>query len=437
MRKNNNNILYIILTFLGASTIVFLCLFLSFQNSSKSYKNTLENNYKKSYYEVVSNVNDLEVDLSKIVATKDNSALRMLLTGLNSNVLLTIDNINQLPIEYNNLTKTNNYLNKINGYSYILLEKLYNGETLSDDDYAQINDIHSTVLSIKYDLKNYYSNLDLNFSILSENSNGYNEFSGGIINTESANSKVPSLIYDGPFSDSVLNKEIVGLSGNDISQDDAYKILKNLFGTDSIKYLGFAQGKFETYNFYINISNGLNVSITKKGGFLLSITSFVNSGENKISGDDAVKIAENFAKKVGLNNMYCVWTQASGNTAYVNLAQIENSVIYYSDLIKVKVDMTSGNIVGWEATNYATNHKSRTFTSKISMLTAQDKLSKILTIKERNYCIIPDKYIGEVSAYEFICSWKNYTYYIYIDSNTGAEANIMRVIDTTNGELLE
>ena len=99
--------------------------------------------------------------------------------------------------------------------------------------------------------------------------------------------------------------------------------------------------------------------------------------------------------------------------------------------------MTSGNIVGWEATNYATNHKSRTFTSKISMLTAQDKLSKILTIKERNYCIIPDKYIGEVSAYEFICSWKNYTYYIYIDSNTGAEANIMRVIDTTNGELLE
>lgn len=437
MRKNNNNILYIILTFLGASTIVFLCLFLSFQNSSKSYKNTLENNYKKSYYEVVSNVNDLEVDLSKIVATKDNSALRMLLTGLNSNVLLTIDNINQLPIEYNNLTKTNNYLNKINGYSYILLEKLYNGETLSDDDYAQINDIHSTVLSIKYDLNNYYSNLDLNFSILSENSNGYNEFSGGIINTESANSKVPSLIYDGPFSDSVLNKEIVGLSGNDISQDGAYKILKNLFGTDSIKYLGFAQGKFETYNFYINISNGLNVSITKKGGFLLSITSFVNSGENKISGDDAVKIAENFAKKVGLNNMYCVWTQASGNTAYVNLAQIENSVIYYSDLIKVKVDMTSGNIVGWEATNYATNHKSRTFTSKISMLTAQDKLSKILTVKERNYCIIPDKYIGEVSAYEFICSWKNYTYYIYIDSNTGAEANIMRVIDTTNGELLE
>ena len=419
---------------MSATTIIFLCLFISFASTSSSYKNTLENNYKKSYYEVVSNINDLEIDLSKIVATTDNDALRMLLTGLNSNTLLTIDNINQLPIAYNNLTKTNGYLNKINGYSYSLLEKLYNGEDLSENDYNQIGDIHSTIQTIKYDLNNYYKNLDFDFKILDDQNN---EFSAGIINTESANSKVPSLIYDGPFSDSVLNKEIVGLPSNEISSDDALKIVKNIFDTDKVKYLNFANGKFETYNFFVNIDNGLNVSITKKGGFLLSITSYGNAGKNIISGNDAVEVAENFAKNVGLNGMYCVWTQVSGNVAYINLAQIENSVIYYSDLIKVKVDMTTGKIIGWEATNYATNHKSRNFSSSISMLTAQSKLSNLLTVKERNYCIIPDKYVGEVSAYEFICTWKNYTYYIYIDSNTGAEANILRVIDTNNGQLLE
>lgn len=419
---------------MSATTIIFLCLFISFASTSSAYKNTLENNYKKSYYEVVSNINDLEIDLSKIVATTDNDVLRMLLTGLNSNTLLTIDNINQLPIAYNNLTKTNGYLNKINGYSYSLLEKLYNGEDLSENDYNQIGDIHSTIQTIKYDLNNYYKNLDFDFKILDDQNN---EFSAGIINTESANSKVPSLIYDGPFSDSVLNKEIVGLPSNEISSDDALKIVKNIFDTDKVKYLNFANGKFETYNFFVNINNGLNVSITKKGGFLLSITSYGNAGKNIISGNDAVEVAENFAKNVGLNGMCCVWTQVSGNVAYINLAQIENSVIYYSDLIKVKVDMTTGKIIGWEATNYATNHKSRNFSSSISMLTAQSKLSNLLTVKERNYCIIPDKYVGEVSAYEFICTWKNYTYYIYIDSNTGAEANILRVIDTNNGQLLE
>lgn len=437
MKKNNNNILYIILAILGASTIVFLCLFLSFQNSSNSYKNQLENNYKKSYYEVVSNINDLEIDISKIVATKDNDALRTLLTSLNNNVTLTIDNINQLPISYNNLTNINNFLNKTSGFSSSLLDRIYSGESIKDNDYVQLNDIHSSVLAIKYDLNNYYAGLNSDFSILTKiETEGVREFSGGFINTESANSEVPSLIYDGPFSDSVLNKEIVGLSGIEISQDEALKKVQDIFDTNDINYVGFAKGKFETYNFYVN-QKGLDVSITKNGGLLLTVTSYVTPQEKTIDANEAIKIAENFALRVGINNMYSVWTQTVGNIQYINLAKIENSCIYYSDLIKVKVDLSSGNVIGWEATNYATNNKSRNFTSSISMTQAQNKLSSVLSVKERNYCIIPDKYVGELSAYEFICTWKNYTYYVYIDSNTGKEANIMRVVNTTNGDLLQ
>ena len=437
MKKNNNNILYIILAILGASTIVFLCLFLSFQNSSNLYKNQLENNYKKSYYEVVSNINDLEIDISKIVATKDNNTLRTLLTSLNNNVSLTIDNINQLPISYNNLTNINNFLNKTSGFSYSLLDRIYSGETIGDADYSQLNDIHSSVLAIKYDLNNYYAGLNSDFSILSKiETEGVQEFSGGLINTESSNTDVPSLIYDGPFSDSVLNKEIVGLSGIEISYEDALKKVQDIFDTTDIKYVGFAKGKFETYNFYIN-KKGLDVSITKNGGFLLTVTSYASPQEKTIDADEAIIIAEEFAKKVGINNMYSVWTQTVGNIQYINLSKIENSCIYYSDLIKVKVDLASGNVIGWEATNYATNNKARTFSASISMSEAQSKLSSVLSVKERNYCIIPDKYVGELSAYEFICTWKNYTYYVYIDSNTGKEANIMRVINTTNGDLLE
>lgn len=437
MKKNNNNILYIILAILGASTIVFLCLFLSFQNSSNLYKNQLENNYKKSYYEVVSNINDLEIDISKIVATKDNNTLRTLLSNLNNNVTLTIDNINQLPISYNNLTNINNFLNKTSGFSYSLLDRIYSGETIGDNDYAQLNDIHSSVLAIKYDLNNYYSGLNSDFSILSKiETEGVQEFSGGLINTESSNTDVPSLIYDGPFSDSVLNKEIVGLSGIEFSYEDALKKVQEIFDTTDIKYVGFAKGKFETYNFYIN-KKGLDVSITKNGGFLLTVTSYASPQEKTIDASEAIIIAEEFAKKVGINNMYSVWTQTVGNIQYINLSKIENSCIYYSDLIKVKVDLASGNVIGWEATNYATNNKARTFSASISMSEAQSKLSSVLSVKERNYCIIPDKYVGELSAYEFICTWKNYTYYVYIDSNTGKEANIMRVINTTNGDLLE
>lgn len=437
MKKNNNNWLYILVTILSASTIVFLCLFLSFSVTSNKYRQTLENNYKKNFYEVASNINDMEIDISKIVATKDRGVVSTLLNSLHSNVNLTLANVNQLPITYDKLTNINMLLNKIGGFSQSLIEKVFDGDALSDEDYTQINNIHTSVLSLKYDINNYYVKVHSDFEILANaDSKGASDFSSSLLNTESANSKVPSLIYDGPFSESVLNKEIVGLSGEDISQAQALDLAKKLFETEDVSYQGLVSGKFTTYNFYVN-RGGLNVAITKKGGLLLSVTSYGSSGQNTIDANEGVKVAENFARTVGLDNMYSVWTQACGNILYVNLAPIVNSCIYYSDLVKVKVDLVSSRVVGWEATNYATNHKSRVFTSSITFREAEQNLSSILKVEERNYTIIPDKYVGEVSAYEFICSWKNYTYYIYINSNTGAEANILRVIDTDNGELLE
>lgn len=438
MKKNNNNWLYIIISILGATTIIFLCLFLSFQNTSKSYKQTLENNYKKNFYEVASNINDLEVDISKVVATTDVGTLNTLLSGLHSNVILTLSNVNQLPITYDKLTNINMLLNKTGGFVQSLLDRIFDGQTLEDDDYTSLSSIHSSLISLKYDLNNYYNNIRADFNILANaDGKGASDFSTGLMSTESANSKVPSLIYDGPFSESVLNKEIVGLADFEVSQSEATDIIKKIFDVQSVNYLGLIKGKFETYNFHLDIQNGLDVMITKQGGLLLTVTSFGSNGENTISSSDGIKIAENFAKRVGISNMYSVWNQVCGNVEYVNLAPIVNSCIYYSDLIKVKVDLVSGTVIGWEATNYATNNKTRSFSNSISFAEASQKISSVLQIQERNYTIIPDKYVGELSAYEFICTWKNYTYYIYIDSNTGAEVNILRIIDTNNGELLE
>ena len=438
MKKNNNNWLYLIISILGASTIIFLCLFLSFQNTSKSYKQTLENNYKKNFYEVASNINDLEVDISKVIATKDVGTLNTLLSGLHSNVILTLSNVNQLPITYDKLTNINMLLNKTGGFVQSLLDRIFDGQTLNNDDYLSLSSIHSSLISLKYDLNNYYKNIKTDFEILSNaDGKGVSDFSSSLMSTESANSKVPSLIYDGPFSESVLSREIVGLADFEISNAEAMEIVKKIFDVQSTKFLGLIKGKFETYNFHLDIQNGLDVMITKKGGLLLTITSYGSNGENTISSTEGIAIAENFARRVGINNMYSVWNQVCGNVEYVNLAPIVNSCIYYSDLIKVKVDLVSGTVIGWEATNYATNNKTRSFSNSISFAEASQKISSVLKIQERNYTIIPDKYVGELSAYEFICTWKNYTYYIYIDSNTGAEVNILRIIDTNNGELLE
>jgi len=135
--------------------------------------------------------------------------------------------------------------------------------------------------------------------------------------------------------------------------------------------------------------------------------------------------------------MYSVWSATSSGVACVNLATVVGGVIYYPDLIKVKVDVSSGQVIGWEATNYCYNHVDRTYSGAgISILDAEELVSSRLTIIERNYCIIPNKYVGESSAYEFVCEWDKYTYYVYLSVEDGEELNIMRVVKTTSGDLM-
>lgn len=436
--KKNNGILITLVVIFSAMALIFAILFLSTITNSKIYKNQLENTYQKSYYEMVSTVNDLEVDMSKLIATTSLDSQRELLGGIYNTCSIGIENINQLPISWDKMSEINNLFNKTGGFAYSLLLDNYKGNAISQDDFLQINDLHTRIKEMQYDINIYSRSLSLDYSILDDVDFGNTSsgFSAGLINNETSNSKVPTLIYDGPFSDSVLNKEIKGLSSNIISREEVEEKLSNLFTGFAIYYTGDTMGKFETYNFEVQGDVTLNIGVTKRDGFIISINSFGGGNTTKINTAEGIDLAESFAKDVGLENMYSVWQQQSGNVLYVNLAPIVNKVIYYSDLVKVKVDLSTGLVIGWEATNYATNHIDRKFESSIGLLTAENKINPLLKIVERNLTIIPDKYVGEINAYEFICNWKDYSYYIYINAVTGNEVNILRVVKTSNGELL-
>ncbi|MBQ7351769.1 MAG: germination protein YpeB [Clostridia bacterium] len=439
MRKKINT-LAVLTTIFATATVVFLCLFLSFVATSKTYKTQLENSYMKSFYEMVDNVNNLEVNLSKIVATSSIDSQRELLSSVYDSCRLGVNNINVLPISISKLTEINSLLNTAGGFAYSLLQSNYQGKSISNDDYGQLNSIYSKVREVQYDLNLYMQKLSYDYSILDDidfdNEEG-SSFSAGIVDSESSGTNIPSLIYDGPFSDSALNPEVSGLSDTIYTREQIEENLHSLFTGFSIYYIGESSGKFDTYNFDVKGDIDLYVTVSKRGGFILSITAFGNgNGGVMLTSDDGVELAETFASDMGIPNMYAVWNQRVGNVMYVNLAPIVNHVIYYSDLIKVKVDLSLGLVVGWEATSYATNHTSRDFTQSVGLLDAMETLNDVLEVTERNLCIIPDKYVGEISAYEFICQWNDYTYYIYIDSNTGKEVNIMRVISTSSGDLL-
>ena len=135
--------------------------------------------------------------------------------------------------------------------------------------------------------------------------------------------------------------------------------------------------------------------------------------------------------------MKVVWSDVIGDDAFINLAPVIDGVIIYPDLVKVKVDLTKGNVLGFEASSYYMNHVDRKIMpTRITQSVAKAKLYSGLKVKDARLALIPLEYDKEVLCYEFICTMNGNTYYVYINAVNGAEENILKVIQTDNGNLL-
>ncbi len=439
MNKKSKAFVIVSMAILGVIIVASCVLLILTLVKNNEYKNSLENQYQRSYMQLLENVDDIEVDLSKLIATTSHDSQKSILQSVYTNCVLAGENISSMPVSLDSLVNVNNVINKVGGYVYslILNDTVVEGEVLTS-----IEGLHENLSVIKYDLNKGYSDVLNNSVVLTEVTYGEegSSFTAGLVGGGNSYSSVPTLIYDGPFSESVMNKEPILLE-EIITQEEAYILVSELaekWEGYEIEYLGTTLGKLDTYNYKLSSGeNELFVQILQNGGKLLSANSYGNYEGEYIDEVGAIKLAKNIAFDFGYGDMVEVWTQTVGNIIYINLAPIEDGVIYYSDLVKVKIDLNGGEIVGWEGTNYIYNHHERgAYTSSLSIVEAQYLLSDSLEVQERNYCVIPNEYIGETNAFEYKCVWSGYTYYVYLDSNTGKELNIMRVIETDNGNLL-
>lgn len=427
--------------FCAVTIVALFCVLFSYLNTSNLYATQLENVYKKNLYELVSSVNSVEVDISKIVATTSFDTQQKLLNSIYLSCNDIENNLEELPISHSKTQKVTNLYNILSGYTYSLIR---NNSELTDENLTSLEDLHTKCLIVMYDLNNYLNDINYNYSIL-EDVNYKNEegssFNGGFTETNVNDSSIPTLIYDGPFSDSVTNKEILGLGDVEITLEQAESVVKDKlkgYEIKSVKYEGDTSGKFATFNFTVKAKDiDLYVQVSKLGGKIISINSSAENGEYNYDENLSKELAQNFALNLEYEDMYPVWSQVNGNVVYVNLAPLVDGVIYYPDLVKVKIDVTRAQVIGLDATNYCYNHTNRTGkTPNISTSTAKEKVGSKLEIKDTNLAVIPNEFVGETFAYEFICTWKDYEYYIYVDANTGEEVDILRVCNTTYGNLV-
>lgn len=427
---------------LGVTTIGLGIGFSVAEYRANDYGTKLENVYEGNFYSLLDSVNNLENKLSKTLVSNTSSYQRKTLLEASQNASEAEIAVASLPLRSGDKDETIKLVNQVGGYMQTLADSLING-SLTEGERASLEEVHASILALKNQLNEFARRLEGDYSILNASlslDGDNNLFALNLASLKQQNIEYPTMIYDGPFSDSVTNQEVKGLKGSVVERSVAKERLLKVFkDATSVEDEGETNGRFETYNFRLYNSSGemLFVQSTKIGGYILTVSGAGVNGEDYLDRAGAKEVALAFAKENGIEGASVVWTDRIGNDIYFNIAPSQSGIILYPDLVKVKVNTVSGTVVGYDATSYFTNHKARNLEGgSLSLSTAKGKVPSTFEIISARKVLAPLDYNREVVCIEVEAERDGGTYYFHFNATNGDNENVLKVIETDNGNLL-
>ena len=248
----------------------------------------------------------------------------------------------------------------------------------------------------------------------------------------------PTLLYDGPFSEHLNRREALYVKEEPyISIGEARELAARYLAVplSQLTYNGGNSGLPETYSFS---ADDRTADITMRGGLLCALSCNRPAGESRLSHEQAVEIAADYLLSLGIPNMKESYYYGESGSLCINFAYEENGVLLYPDLIKVSVSLTDGSITGYEARGYLLCHTQRE--SLTPSLTEQEAAALLYSGLSREQdgrlCIIPSAGENELLCWEFACRTEDgFPLLIYINAFSGAEEEILLLLESENGTL--
>ncbi|MBR6788853.1 MAG: germination protein YpeB [Clostridia bacterium] len=389
----------------------------------------LENDYKSALMDSLEAVSEMENDLAKLLVATDEKTGALIAVDAYKNAGIASEAVSRMPIDGYAHTDLMKYLNQVGEFcvSYVRVANSGNSVTAYD---KQIEALYSCATNIRAQLAEATEKSgEKGYSIVK------NIEAGDYISIGSGEMQIefPTVIYDGPFSDSDNKREWKGLPEVEISEKEALALAREKLGIEG-SIVGVSGGDAVMYEIEgVSDGNEAYASITKRGGIIAS--AFINSAGTGVEKNEAITLAKKYAYELGYCDcMTAVWYLESDGIAVVNLAPLTDGVIYYPDLVKIKIG--GGKLLGVEACGYCANHCQRKFpVARMTPDSARKCVSKKLAVDNVRLTVIP-KGATEVLCYEIACHYKSLDYFVYVDAHNGATVEIFRVIDDEQGKMV-
>ena len=423
----------------------------------RQFRQTAENNYNMAFFELVSYVENVETYLAKSLISSTPEHGAETLTHVWREANLAQSYLARLPMGSQELASTSKFLNQVSDYSFSLSRKNINNQNLTEDDFNNLKELHTYSVDLENTLNQLSADINdgrIKWGELTNKGSSIfltqvsNISKDSFDNLEENFHEYSGLIYDGAFSEHMTSVEKKGLTGEEISEEEAKKIATDFIGNDRVGEIN-SNGVSEdtdipSYDFSIKAKNDkkeiITVSVSKKGGHIIFMNYNRNVEAESISQERADEIGKNFLNSKGFPNMKETYYLKQNGVVTINYAYNQKStngdVVVYPDLIKVKVALDNGEILGIETTGYLNSHYERNIpVAKITKEKAKENLNKSLQIESEGMAIIPTEFKTEILCWEFKGKVDDTEFLVYINAQTGAEEDILVIKNTPNGTL--
>lgn len=447
-KRSQKDIIFKIVIPLILAVLLAISVIIAFSQGNKALavQNQLNSVYQNSFQEIVGYMSNINTDLDKLMVVTNPQQYASILNEIWSKSSQVQALLGQIPITHSVAGNLTQFVTRTGDFCYMMNKSILEGKPISEENMEQLRQISQTCSEITIQLQDIQNNGGMDFDQMDSEAFfaevGQDE-NDPVYKLNRDEEQYPKLIYDGPFSQSSEEQEPKGLEEKQVNASQALAVATEFLEEGAaLEPSGELDGVIPAWllSGTIKDGRGVTVAVTKTGQMFFMSTEEPGMGESisEEQAEQCAQIAQLYMQKRGFETQ-ATYSQHYSGYVVVNLAAVQDDVILYPDLIKVWVDVQTGEITGFDFRNYLMEHRERDIPqAELSADEAKEYVSQTLEIQtEGRLSFIPKEDNSEVLCYEFSGMYGEKRFMVYINAQTGREEDVLLIIDTENGTLVE
>lgn len=440
-----------VMTFMSAAVIVMGVLAWSNMHKAKTLELHARVSNQRAFDELVTNVTELSNALEKSIYATDPALESALCTQIFGRAMMAQMSMGELPYSSQNLEQTASFVSKVGDYASVLSRTVGTNGGYSQEELENLRSLSETASIMSMNLRDMQARLtageltmdDVYKSLQTTSGEGEEApLAGSVFETiEAEFPELPSLIYDGPFSEALTGLKPRYLENmeevdENKAKDEAARFLN--IKASNLVHQGETGGALPCYCFasYINGSE-YTIYVTKQGGIVSGMICSRDVAETHYSIETGLSIADDFVEQQDMGDMVRSYHMVQDGILIVNYEHVEDDVMCYPDLIKIGIALDNGLLISYDAQGFITSHHEREIPEiEISRVKAQESIPESLVVQSYQLAVIPSAGGEERLCHEFVCrTEEGQKYILYINAISGAEEKILILLEDEMGTL--